>query len=38
MANILAVLPGMTLADMGRMSPAELMRWHEKALARVPKS
>lgn len=37
MANILAILPGLSLSDLDRMPPAELMRWHDKALARIPK-
>ncbi|MDB5725470.1 MAG: Phage GpE [Novosphingobium sp.] len=34
MANILAVLPGITLSDLSAMSLSELARWHEKARAR----
>ena len=36
MANILAILPGLSIEAMDRMAPAELMRWHAKALARAP--
>lgn len=31
MANILVVIPGLSLPDLCAMSPGELMRWHEKA-------
>jgi len=34
MANINAILPGITLSDMSAMSLSELGRWHEKARAR----
>lgn len=34
MANILAILPGMTIAEMCSMRIGELMRWHERAVAR----
>lgn len=37
MANIFAILPGLSLTDMRAMSPAELMRWHDRAIARREK-
>jgi hypothetical protein len=37
MANILAILPGMSFVALEAMSPAELMRWHRMAAARAPK-
>jgi hypothetical protein len=37
MANILVVLGGPSYEALCAMFPAELMRWHERALARAPK-
>lgn len=37
MANIFAILPGLRLDDMRAMYPAELMRWHDRAIARSGK-
>ena len=34
MANILAILPGMSLAALDAMTIAELMAWHARAIAR----
>ena len=37
MANIGSVFAFLRLEDMDRMAPHELMRWHEKAIARSKK-
>lgn len=37
MANIFAILPGLTIDAMNRMAPSELMRWHARAVARAGK-
>ena len=37
MANIVAILPGITLTEMYAMGLAELMAWHERARARAEK-
>lgn len=34
MANIMAILPGMSFGALSGMELAELMRWHEHALNR----
>jgi len=34
MANILAILPGLSIAEMSAMSPGDLMKWHARAVAR----
>ena len=34
MANILAILPGLSLAELSAMTVGELMRWHEMAVKR----
>lgn len=34
MANIFAILPGLSFESMCAMSPAQLMRWHQRAEAR----
>lgn len=36
MANVTAILPGVTLADMNLMTVVELSEWHDRALARAP--
>lgn len=36
MANIAVILPGVSLADMDRMTVVELSEWHDRALARAP--
>ncbi|MGF7149424.1 hypothetical protein FHS96_003075 [Sphingomonas zeicaulis] len=37
MANIFAILPGLSLTEMNAMGLAELMAWHERARARAEK-
>lgn len=37
MANIIAILAGVGLSDMDRMTLIELGEWHERAIARAPK-
>ncbi len=36
MANIIAILPGVGLADMERMTLLDLSEWHDRAIARAP--
>lgn len=36
MANINAILPGVSLSDMDRMTLLDLSEWHDRALARAP--
>lgn len=38
MANILVIIPGVSLDNLSAMPPAELMRWHKRAVARAPKN
>lgn len=37
MANIIAILAGVGLSDMDRMTMIELGEWHDRAIARAPK-
>jgi len=37
MANIVAILPGISLTEMYAMSLSELMAWHRRARARSEK-
>lgn len=37
MANVLVIIPGVTLVDLCSMFPVDLMRWHARAVARAPK-
>lgn len=37
MANIIAILAGVGLSDMDRMTLLELGEWHDRAIARAPK-
>lgn len=37
MANIIAILAGVGLSDMDRMTLIELGEWHDRAIARAPK-
>ena len=36
MANILAILPGISLAALDAMTIAELLAWQDRAIARLP--
>jgi len=38
MANILLVIPGLSLSDLGAMTFVELAEWHQRAVDRAPKS
>ena len=37
MANVIAILPGVSLNELWSMTITELGEWHERAKARAPK-